>query len=422
LVNVLPHDYGGAVIETLKAFMPDTADIDTLLIALVGGATVAAVLINSLCSRLKVPALVGYLVLGIVIGGLDDVFAFMTTPVEGAFRFLANLGIVALLFAVGLESHPRALAKKLPAAMVVWLSNVAVAGGLGFFAAYWVLSLGLVPSLLVATALTGTSVGVSVGAWREVDALESPDGELLLDVAELDDISAIGLMALLFALAPVLAAGDGGVIGVVSQETVTFLAKLAILVASLVLFAHYVERHITDFVSTLRLPPQRMLVVAGVGFLIAAAAGGFGFSLAVGAMFAGLVFSGDPEAVKTETSFHDLSAFVTPFFFIGIGLHVDLTASAEVLWLVIVLLVAAVAGKLVGTFVPALVATSASGAVLVAVSMVPRAEIAMVVVDQGRLVLPAMITPELYAAMVLVAGVTCVGAPLVAKKLLLRRR
>jgi hypothetical protein len=54
--------------------------------------------------------------------------------------------------------------------------------------------------------------------------------------------------------------------------------------------------------------------------------------------------------------------------------------------------------------------------------MVPRAEIAMVVVDQGRLVLPAMITPELYAAMVLVAGVTCVGAPLVAKKLLLRRR
>jgi Kef-type K+ transport system membrane component KefB len=401
--------------------MVDGAYLDTLLVALVGGTVLVAVLADSACSRLGIPSLVGYLLVGIALSGLNEVFGFIDPPVAQAFRFLADLGIVTLLFSVGLGSHPGALIAKLPAASLIWVGNVLVAGGLGYAAARYALNLELVPSLLVAVALTGTSVGVGVAPWQEAGALESKDGELLVDVAELDDISAIGLMALLLALAPVLLTGDGNLVSVASREAVWFVAKLTAFIACLVVFAKYGEWRVTRFSARLRRPPERMLVVAGIGFLIAAAASGLGFSLAVGALFAGLVFSGDPEAVKTEPSFKVLSAFVTPFFFIGIGLNVELGALPGTAWPIAILFVAAVLGKLVGTLIPALFATSLAGALLIAVSMIPRAEIAMVVVDQGRQMFPQLISGELYSAMVVVSIATCILATVLVRRILDRR-
>ena len=84
------------------------------------------------------------------------------------------------------------------------MGDVLLSGGLGYAVCYFVLGWKFIPSLFVAAALTATSVGISVGVWQNAGALKSPTGELLIDVAELDDISGIVLMALLFALAPVL--------------------------------------------------------------------------------------------------------------------------------------------------------------------------------------------------------------------------
>lgn len=329
-----------------------------------------------------------------------------------AFDLLADIGIVALLFRIGLESHPSALAEKLPRASLIWLGNMAIAGAAGFVAARYLLDFGLIPSLLVATALTATSVGVSISPWEDRGLLQSSDGQLLIDVAELDDIAGVALMAMLLAAVPVLLNGSGSVLPAVGVALGLFAAKLAFFVALCLMFTQFMEARVMSLAARLGDPPDQMLVVVGLGFVIASIAGWLGFPLAVGALFAGLLFSRDPRAIKTEGSFQGVYAFVTPFFFIWIGMQVTLPSLVSGLWIGLALSGAAIAGKVIGTWLPARVVTSPRGALLMSASMVPRAEIAMVIVHQGSLLGPAVVSETLFAGMVLVVLVTCVGPPI----------
>jgi len=333
---------------------------------------------------------------------------------------MADIGIVALLFKVGLGSHPSALVAKLPQAIPVWVGNVLLSGVLGFVAAFYWLGVALIPSLFVATALTATSVGVSVGTWEESQAMDSTNGQLLLDVAELDDVSAVALMALLFAVTPVLLVGEGAPWAAVGLAGGVFVAKFTSFIVVCILFSNQVEPKLSHWAQRIRQPPQRMLIVAAVGFLIAALAEGVGLSLAIGALFAGLVFSRDPQAVRTEKSFEDIYALFTPFFFVSIGLHVAPASLTQALGAGAILLLAAVAGKLIGAGLPALLTLGGTGAALIGASLIPRAEIAMVIMHQGQLFGAQVVPDQVYAAMVLVTAVTCIAAPLVLKPLLQR--
>ncbi len=398
--------------------MSDTTQVNALLVMLIGAAIVLAALIRDVFARLGVPALVGYVGLGLLLRVADSQWGVLNEAAARGFDLLASLGIVALLFKVGLESHPAALAEKLPQATVVWLGNMGLAAAAGFVAAYYVVGLGLVTALVVAVALTATSVGVAVAVWEEAGALDSSNGQLLVDVAELDDISGVALMALLLAVVPLLNGGDGELWGTIGATAAGFLAKFALFAGLCYLFAHYMERSLIRIAARLERLPGRMLTVVGVGMIIAAAAGWLGFSLAIGALFAGLVFSRDPEATKTERSFIDLYEFLTPFFFIGIGLQMEPAALGPALDLGLVLLVAAVLGKVVGAALPALLITGTGSAVILGLSMVPRAEIAMVVVYEARRLLGARGVPDaVYGAMAVVSVGTSVLAPIALRRM-----
>ena len=116
-----------------------------------------------------------------------------------SFGLLGELGVICILFRVGLENDPRQLLRQLPRAVSIWIGNVVLSALLGYVAARYVLGYDLIPSLFVATALSATSVGVSVLIWESAGRLKSELGEQLIDVAELDDISAIVFMVTLFA-------------------------------------------------------------------------------------------------------------------------------------------------------------------------------------------------------------------------------
>ena len=401
--------------------MTDAAMADTVMMALVGGAVVATVLVKALCDRLAIPALVGYLLIGFVLRLADQQWHFLTDTIWHAFGLLANVGIVALLFKVGLASHPSALAAKLPQAIPVWCGDVLVSALLGFAAAYWLLGIALLPALFVATALSATSVGVSIATWEDADALGSPNGQLILDVAELDDVSAMALMAVLFAVTPILARGDGASLWhALAAAGGAFTVKFVLFVLFCVTFSRWAEPRLTYWAGRIRLPPQRMLIVAAVGMLIAALADWLGFSLAIGALFAGLVFSRDPVAVRTQGSFEDLYAFFTPFFFIGIGLHVAPAALTEAVWVGVVIVAAAIAGKWIGAGLPVWLMLGASSAVLTGASMIPRAEIAMVVMHHGQRLGVDVVPEPIYAGMVMMTAVTCIVGPLMLAPLLRR--
>ena len=394
----------------------------SLLVLLVGGVVVCAILMRGLLKRMRIPPMIGFMLLGFLLRLADAKWGFLGEHSLGVLEFLAAIGVVVLLFRVGLESNLPGLVHQLPRAGVIWAGNVLLSGLPGYFAARLILDQALIPSLFVAIALTATSVGVSMRVWQERDALKTANGELLIDVAELDDISGVALMAILFAVVPVLreGGGDQALLPAVVTTGGLFLLKLAVFSAVCVFFSRYIERRLTHLYTAVGDAPEPMLLVAGTGIVIAAVAGWLGFSLAIGALFAGLVFSRDPEAVKQEASFGPIYELFTPFFFIGIGLKIQPDALGYAVIPAIVLAVVAIGGKIAGTALPALFQAGTVGALLIGTSMVPRAEIAMIVMERGHSLGSWAVPPEMYAGMVVVSAVTCFGAPLTLHWLLRR--
>jgi Kef-type K+ transport system membrane component KefB len=286
-----------------------------LVVLLIGLIVFLSMLVKSGLERTMVPPLVGFLILGFLIRLADSGLNFLNQECQEILGFLAKLGLITLLFRAGLESNLTGLLKQLRRASVVWASNVLVSGALGFVTAFYVLDFSWVTSAVVGCALTATSVGFSVAVWEEAGALQSKSGELLIDVAELDDISAIVIMALIFAVLPNLENGDlGGHWPLIAETVALFLLKLGAFGAFCYLFSRFIEQPMSGYFGNLKAAPDPMLVVVAVAFMIAAVAGLVAFSLAIGAFFAGLVFSRDPQAVKMEASFLPLYELFSPFF------------------------------------------------------------------------------------------------------------
>ncbi|SCZ56176.1 Sodium/hydrogen exchanger family protein [Thiohalomonas denitrificans] len=263
-----------------------------------------------------------------------------------------------------------------------------------------------------------------MGIWREAGTLDTTHGRLLLDIAELDDIVGIILMGLLLSVLPILLGNtnNGDLWGTVGSGALLFFIKFFLFAVGCLLFARYLEKRLTSWSARFEPDTGLMLLVLGFGFVIAAVAGWLGFSLAIGALFAGLVFSRDPKAIQTEASFNDLYTFFSPFFFIGIGLDINPAALTGGLQLGLVLLLAAIAGKLLGAGLLAWPFLSGTGAILIGISMVPRAEIAMVIMHHGKAIGPEVVPDSLYAGMVLVTAATSLLAPLALRPLIGRWR
>jgi len=335
---------------------------EPLLILLVGGLVIGASLLKSRLRAIGLPALVGFLLLGFALrladtglagagaGVLASGAGFLSASALQVFDILAKIGVICLLFRIGLESDLGALLRQLRSASLVWGASVLVNGAAGFAVSYWLLGLGLIPSVFAAAALTATSVGVAVGVWQESGRLGTRSGDLLIDAAEMNDIRGVVILALLFGVAPLLHGQErqlplariAGTLGLV-------VAKLGGFGLLCWLFSRYVERRYTAFCQRVEGDrPSLMVPVAGTAFVLAA--------VAVGAMF----------------------------------------------------LAAGGASTLL---------TGPRGAVLIGLSMIPRAEIAMIIMQKGRSLGAWAVPSGLFGAMVLVSLATCLAVPVVLQRL-----
>lgn len=393
--------------------------LSTLIVGII---IVLAILIKFGFRVMNLPSLVGYFLLGFSLRLLNVKMGFMTNVSIEILEFLATLGIIALLFRVGLESKLGRLIKWIPKATFIWIGDVLLSAFIGFVVAYYILGFSLLPSLFTAAAFTPTSVGISVAIWEEMKAIKTAPGEIMLDVAELDDISGILLMGILFALAPILHSGvESEIVSILLETTGAFLVKIVIFGGACILFAKFIERAITRNLKKLLSGESGMLVIVGIGLMVAAMAAFLGFSVAIGAFFAGLIFSSDPQAVKIDTSFEALYDLFVPFFFVGIGMKVEHTLTGAAMWPALVLLIAAAVSKFLGSGLPAWIALNPYYAIMIGVSMIPRAEIALIIMQRGLNLGSWAVPPELFADFVLISAVSAVVVPVILRKLIKRK-
>lgn len=378
-----------------------------------------ALVIKTCFEKIHLPPLTAYLVMGMGLQMADARYGFMDASGVEVLEFLSSIGVFVILFQAGLKCDPRSLFKQMGRAKYIWLGNIVVSGGLAYATARWFLDFSVLPSLFAAVALTATSVGVSVGIWQSQGKLDSREGSLLLDVAEMDDISGILLMAVLFAAAPALKEGW-------SQEAfaraggagLQILGLFVIFAGLCAAFSIFVEPGLTGYIKKRESPQDYMLMLTTVGLCIAALAGMLGLSIAIGGFLAGLSFSRDPKAVCIESSFRSIRDIFTPFFFLHIGFQIDPQAWGQSGQLALILLLVAFVGKFLGTYPPSRALTNGRVATLLGISMAPRAEIAMVVLSRGRDLGPWATPPELFSAGILVSGATSLITPLLLRPLM----
>lgn len=394
--------------------MHEWSDEIPLLTLLLGLSAVLSVVVKWSLSRLRLPAAVGWLCIGILLRFIDSRWHWITNGNREVFGIFGTLGVACLLFRVGMQCHLRSLIAQLGRAVRIWIVDFSVSGLSGFCVSHFVLGLSIPTSLIIATALTATSVGVSVIAWEQRRSLGSPNGQLMLDVAELDDISGVVAMAILFAVLPVWhEGGNESVIPLVFETLGWFLLKMLVFASVCFLFSSFVEKRLTDAYRTVHPSPETLVLIVAASLLISSAAEYLGLSIAIGAFFAGVMFSRDSEHESIEQAIAPLAAFITPFFFIGIGLDVDLSAVRPVVVAGLLLSATAIFGKVVGKFMPGLQIQDRQTAWLLGFSMIPRAEIAMIIVQRGQQLGEWAVPSDIFGAMVLVTVVTCMLSPLV---------
>ena len=157
-------------------------------------------------------------------------------------------------------------------------------------------------------------------------------------------------------------------------------------------------------------------IVAAIGLGLAATAGLLGFSLAVGAFLAGLAFSRDPQAMQLDRSFLPLFELFSPFFFINLGLELELDHLPGGVALGAMLFVVAAASKVLGNGLPLMWLKDRPTALVISVSMIPRAEIAFVIMQRG--LVEGVVDTALFTAMVVACALSCVVAPPLVRALL----
>lgn len=178
------------------------------------------------------------------------------------------------------------------------------------------------------------------------------------------------------------------------------------------LFKSYVAPHLKGHVT----PVERTLIALGICFVISSLGAGIGLSLAIGAFFAGIVFSRDEETVRNDYYFEEMREFMAPFFFIGISLQIDPKMLVDGLYIGGIILFFAILSKVLAITFAASFKMRALSAVLLGVSMVPRAEISLIIFQQGSLLGESAIPNSLYTGMVVaVMGTTMISPPLVNK-------
>jgi Kef-type K+ transport system membrane component KefB len=337
---------------------------------------VAAQIGGEIAQRLKLPGVVGEIAAGCVIGpsllgwiSLDQIAT--GTPLD----VLAEIGVVLLLFAVGLETRLEDLKKVGKVAFVVGVIGVLVPFGMG---SVWAHGNGFNwdRSLFVAAAFVATSAGITARVLQELGALQRIESKVILGAAVIDDILAMLLLGVVVSLQA------GGSFN--ASHLLLVLASAVGFIAVIGWGGARVMRWNSSWLERPLGPHSPLMIVLALCLGLAYLSTLFGLAAIIGAFLAGMIASETRQQHTLEQQTKPLLALLTPFFFVVTGSKIDLheLASADALLMLAVVTVIAIISKFVGGWLGALSLGQRSAAI-VGFGMVPRGEVGIVVATLG---------------------------------------
>jgi Na+:H+ antiporter len=373
---------------------------------------VAAKLMGELAERIGQPAVLGELVAGVLLGGSVLGLVPTTGPPGQVVHVLAELGVVLLLFEIGLETDLREMFRVGPASLAVAVVGVGLPFLFGFL--YWAYAPHAAPggsvdlitaAIFVGATLTATSVGITARVLSDLHQMNTPEARIIIGAAVIDDVLGLVILTVVSGLASGASLGPVGILKI-------FAVAVGFLVVA-VLVGRFVAPRLFDLVVRLRV--RYVLLVVSVAFVLALAATAAmaGSALIIGAFAAGLILSGTNQFDTIEREVRPLGSIFAPIFFVSVGASVNVRlldptreGSAGLLGIALVLTLLAILGKVAAGWAAPWVKFRR---LVVGVGMVPRGEVGLIFADIGRRT--GILNEAVFGAILLMVMATTFVAP-----------
>jgi Kef-type K+ transport system membrane component KefB len=368
-----------------------------------------------LATRLQTPSVIGELFAGVALG--PSLLGWIE-PVE-VIKLMAEIGIILLLFEVGLGTDVKRLVRTGLKSFVVAIAGFVLPLVLGFTLGYWVFGLSVLVSLFIGGTLTATSIGITVRVLSDLKRQQAPEGQIVLGAAVLDDVLGVVLLALLYEFSI-----GGGISVLNAGKVLTFVGAFFVLAPiAAKLISMIIKRF--DAVSEIPglLPTTIVALVLFFAWLAHALGapellGGFAAGLALSRRFflpLGIALHTDEHfAHRIEEQMKPIVHLFTPIFFVFVGLSLNLREidwGSPFIWgFSLSLLVAAIVGKLVGAL---LIKEPWAARWVIGMAMIPRGEVGLIFAELGRI--SEIFSNEIYAGMVIVIALTTLMPPFLMK-------
>jgi Kef-type K+ transport system membrane component KefB len=382
----------------------------TFLLQLLG-ILIASRMFAEISVRLKFPSVIGELLAGVILG--PSLLGWIEP--SQTFRLLAEIGIILLLFEVGLETDVMQLVRAGKKSIAVALSGFVLPFAFGFTLCFWGFGLEMIVSLFVAGTITATSIGITLRVLADLNRQHSDEAQIILGAAVIDDILGILLLALLYEFSV-----SGNINFTESGKVLLFVVIFFVLAPAAAKLMSFIIQHF-DRASDLPglIPTSIVSLVLFFAWLAHAIGapellGGFAAGLALSRRFFlpfGLALHSNPEFnQQVAKQMLPIINLFTPIFFVVVGLSLNLKQvdwhSPFVYIFAGSLFLVAVAGKIAGVM---LMRMPLHARCAIGISMVPRGEVGLIFAELGRV--NGILVDDVYAATIIVIALTTLLPP-----------
>lgn len=391
---------------------------------------------GEICARLNLPPVLGELVGGVVVGvSALHLLVFPETSADASNSLLVNflqataglspeaavsvfqsqsevisvlaeLGVVILLFEIGLESDLKELIRVGPQAAIVAVIGVAVPFATGTAGLIYFFNIAAVPAIFAGAALTATSIGITAKVLAEIGQLSTKEGQIIIGAAVLDDVLGIIVLAVVASLAKTGEIEIGNVI--------YLIVSAAVFLVGAILLGRFLSPYFVALVNEMKTRGQLLLSALIFAFILSYIGAVIHLEAILGAFAAGLVLAETDKRQELEEQVIPVADMFVPIFFVVVGARTDLSvlnpavpSNREGLILAIFLIVIAILGKVVtGFFV---FGQPGINRLAIGVGMIPRGEVGLVFLGVGSA--SGVLSPAMEAAIIMMVILTTFIAP-----------